>query len=191
MRPLSKNWRSNSGGFSILYMTKFSKKGFTLLDVMFAVGLAIVGLIGILGLLRYVIIVGRASSDRFIAENLAEEGIELVRFYRDSNWKQYMSIYTPATFLISGPQDYEVDYTLNPTLSSLPANSNRFLNIDANGFYSYAAGTATKFKRKITLDPTKCQYATGDDGTCISVVSDVSWGNNHIIIEDWLYKWLP
>jgi Tfp pilus assembly protein PilV len=168
-------------------MIKYSKKGLSLLDVIFAIAIAVVGLLGIVGLLRYVVLAGRVSSDRFVATNLAEEGIEIVRSYRDSNWKPKMSVFTEATFPISSATNYRVDYKQNSLLSY----ADTFLNIDAGGFYSYAAGTQTKFKRTIILDPTKCQVAAIDQGQCISVVSEVKWGNYTLVVEDWLYNWKP
>jgi len=81
----------------------------------------------------------------------------------------------------------------------LPYNANTYLNIDAAGFYSYAAGAQTKFKRRIFLDPTingtlQCTSdasANNDLGQCIIVVSEVKWGTNSLIVEDRLYNWKP
>jgi len=173
-------------------MIKYSKKGLSLLDVIFAIGIAVVGLLGIIGLLRYVIILGRASSDRFIAVNLAQEGIEIVRAVRDSSWPApYMSIYASAIFPIGSATNYKVDYRQTALLPYV-SEDDTILNIDGAGFYSYAAGTATKFKRRIYLDPTiQCTADINDNGQCVKVVSEVKWGNYTLVVEDRLYNWKP
>ncbi|OGZ33753.1 MAG: hypothetical protein A2Y98_03220 [Candidatus Portnoybacteria bacterium RBG_19FT_COMBO_36_7] len=190
---------------------KKSKKGLTLLDVMIAVGLALVGLVGIIGVLRYVIILGSQSSDKFIASNLAQEGIELVRFYRDSKWlnddgsyylRDNMTGPGDSIFPISEATDYKVDYTLDPSESLLLYDPDEFLKLNPNpnsNFYQYSSGTDTKFKRKITIIPHDSTVPTGNcksPGTgilyqCVSVVSRVTWDNHEIVVEDWLYNWMP
>jgi len=180
-------------------MIKYSKKGLSLIDVIFAIGIILVGLITILSLLRYVIIAGRISNDKFIATNLAEEGIEIVRAIRDSNWKQNMtndSDPTTTIFPINVPTNYNVDYnntTLLPYVDTV-------LKIDGSWFYSYdASGTPTKYKRRIYLDPTKngtnkCTddaFANYDNTQCIAVVSEVKWENYTLVVEDRLYNWRP
>jgi len=166
-------------------MIKYSKKGFSLIDVIFAIGIILVGLISILGLLRYVIIAGRVSNDKFIATNLAEEGVEIIRAIRDSNW---LAGGNWDDNLPSAAEYKRVDYRQNILLNDDP---NAYLNIDSSGFYSYDAGTPTKFQRRIYFDPTVQCTPAGDVGQCIHVVSEVKWENYTLVIEDRLYNWRP
>lgn len=159
------------------------------MGVIFAIGITIIALMAILALLRYVIVAGRYSADRFVATNLAMEGIEIVRAIRDSNW---LATSPPKTWnegLDAG--EYLVDYR---NTSLLPF-ANQFLNISnidpyPKGYYSYDAGQPTKFKRKITLDPASTGCSDYPDD-CISVLSEVTWGANSVVLEDRLYNWHP
>jgi hypothetical protein len=178
---------------------KYSKKGFSLLDVIFAIGICIIGLVGILGLLRYVILAGRLSADRFVATNLAEEGIELVVAFRDNNWLSGAPSWSQG--LSSG--EYQVQYKDNSlTLTSdTPLTP---LRIDAQGFYNYDSGTATIFTRRILIYSPPSPYCASlfslsvnsvpdDENFC--VVSEVTWpttyGTASAVIEDRLFNWQP
>ncbi|MBU4338645.1 prepilin-type N-terminal cleavage/methylation domain-containing protein, partial [Patescibacteria group bacterium] len=64
---------------------KFSD-GFTLIEVMAAVAVLSIGLIGGLTVITKNLSIISGGEDRIIAANLAAEGIELVRNVRDTNW---------------------------------------------------------------------------------------------------------
>ena len=66
---------------------KFSD-GFTLIEVMAAVAVLSIGLIGGLTAITKNLSIISGGEDRIIAANLAAEGIELVRNVRDTNWLQ-------------------------------------------------------------------------------------------------------
>lgn len=172
-------------------MRRINKKdGFTLLDVIFAIGIIIVGLIAVLGLLRYVILAGRYSTDKFIATNLAQEGIEIVRAVRDSNWLAHQ---TWNQGLSSG------DYQAQHDSVSLAAYSvlSQPLKIDANGYYSYGAGQNSKFSRKIIIRQPPDQICPADavvpnnDNFCVIV--QVSWQmlglDYSTLVQDRFYNW--
>ncbi len=164
--------------------------GFTLLDVIFAMGIIIVGLIAVLGLLRYVILAGRYSNDKFIATNLAQEGMEIVRAVRDSNWLAHQ---TWNQGLGSG--DYQAQYN-SVSLASY-SSSSQPLKIDAGGYYNYDTGQNSKFSRKIIIrqpPDTICPadaVVPNDDNFCAIV--EVSWqmlGLNYTtLIQDRFYNW--
>lgn len=138
---------------------KMKKNGFTLLEVMIAIFLVIVGITGVFLLITKTVGQMALSSSRLIAAYLSQEGIEIVRNIRDTNWLEqsyHANSWDEGLVLpdIDCSAGCEADYTdttvENPTLSTYDGGN--FLNIDGNGFYSYSPGTATKFKRKITID---------------------------------------
>ncbi|MCK4520858.1 prepilin-type N-terminal cleavage/methylation domain-containing protein [Candidatus Parcubacteria bacterium] len=72
--------------FKCLNAKKLKCEGFSLLEVLVAITVLIVGLVGAIGLIVYNVSISRASPEKIIAVNLAQEGIEVVRNIRDSNW---------------------------------------------------------------------------------------------------------
>lgn len=69
-------------------------KGFTLIEVMVAVFVLIVGVLGAFTVVQNITFSSQIASSKLTATYLAQEGIELVRNQRDSNWLE--DTYTPA-----------------------------------------------------------------------------------------------
>ena len=162
-------------------MSNHHQKGFSLLEVIIAMFIASVGLVGILSLANMSLKGSSLSKNRLIASGLAQEGIEVVRDIRKSNvnwgdWEWYDSIATSTV------RDYRVQY--DSTSLTIPY-SGAYLKINANGLYQYDSGPETLFKRKITLK--KISYKE------VKVVVKVEWqikGNSHeLIAEDRLWNW--
>ncbi len=128
------------------YLNAKTRKGFTLLEVIIAIFLIVVGIAGAFLLITRTISTMSLSSSRLVAAYLTQEGIEIVRNIRDTNWIEGAPSWDDG--LSAG--DWEVDYN-DPDLSSYSGNP---LNIEtATDFYGYDSGTPTKFKRKITIVP--------------------------------------
>lgn len=157
-----------------------SKKSFTLLEVIIAIFVISLGIIGALSLIGQTLGLPAVSSDRLIAAYLGQEGIEIVRNLRDSNRLSQRE--NPALPWNNGlaEGDWEADYND----SNLMVFAGRFLRIDG-GFYNYDSGTETKFKRKITISP------LGEDILKVSV--QVQWQEkgqtNQIVVQENLYNW--
>jgi len=132
------------------YYIKTVKKGFTLLETIIAIFIITIGIVGVSGLVSQTISSVTISSQRLIAAYLTQEGIEIVRNIRDTNWLE-----GSAWDAGLGADDWEGDYN-NLNLTSCPFaceyDDLSSLKIDADGFYSYSAGNETKFKRKITIE---------------------------------------
>lgn len=167
-----------------------TKKGFTLLEVVIAVFLIIVGTTAVFVLITRTISIMAVSSSRLVAAYLVQDGIEIIRSIRDTNW---IEIKTGSNSGLP-PEDWkegltacspcEVDYmdtTFNdPSLSF----TDQPLRIDGNGFYNYTSGTLTKFYRQISINP-------GSD--ILEVTVTVTWEErgksySHTARED-LYNW--
>ncbi len=125
-----------------------NKKGFTLLEVMIAILVIMVGTVGVINVLQATTSSVSVSSSRLQAVYLAQEGLEIVRNVRDANWLEARTVPTSWSEGL-GTGEWEADYLSQSLFDDYDGD---FLNIDANGFYSYSPGTQTGFKRKITVN---------------------------------------
>jgi prepilin-type N-terminal cleavage/methylation domain-containing protein len=154
------------------------KKGFTLIEIMAALFVLGVGLIGIMGLIFRISASTSLVSSKLIAAYLSQEGIELVRNLRDENWLSG----DPWDFGLN-QGEYEMDYndsTLFPWV-----NQGRYLKFN-NSFYNYESGQETIFKRKIRVDRT----AGPDEILICSVVQWQERGISHQVQScEKMYNW--
>ncbi len=160
----------------------FLKRGFTLVEVVVILFIMSMGLIGILGLIVQNIQSQSYNKSNLIAYQLAQEGIELIRKVRDSNWRESL----PYDDKLAAGQ-YYMDYedtapqVFNP---SMPGQI--VLRKNAANFYTHeATATATPFSRLITIQ-------TIDDHS-FRVNSSIIWaeyGRNYVYdLETILYNW--
>jgi len=130
------------------YNTTINKKGFTMVEAIVAIFIITTGIVGVLSLATQTISSATYSTDKLIAAYLAQEGIEIVRNIRDTNWLEGASSWTDGIDMTS---DYGLDHlslTFPDLICSLgPGN---YLKFDGN-FYNCTSGTDTKFKREITI----------------------------------------
>jgi len=166
-------------------------KGFTLLEVIIAIFIVTVGIISTLLLITRTLAQTSISFSQLTAAYLTQEGIEIVRNIRDTNWIELTVDPNPPNSWDEGltgcstgcEADYIVTSQLDPTLSSYAGT---FLKIDGNGFYNYTSDTPTKFKRKITINP-------DPGGDILKVTVLVMWAEKgqtfyHTAQEN-LYRW--
>ena len=158
------------------------KQGFTLMEAIVAITVITVGIVGVLSLVSQTISSSTFSKDKLVAAYLAQEGIEIVRNIRDTNWVEGVasSWYEGLTGCASG---YEADY--DDTDLSCWSDPGRFLELQSGGFYSYDSGTQPKFKRKITI------VLVGTNELKVSV--EIQWqekGQNYpLTVQENLYDW--
>ncbi len=153
-------------------MNTENKKGFTLIEMVVSVFIIVVAVVGILQVTSKYVQQTKFEKEAYVAALLGQEGIEIIKNIRDVNW--ITSAATWNTGLANG--DYEVDYDD----SGLAADASRFLYIDSNGFYNYSSGTATIYKRKITL-------VNGTDKVSITV--NVYWRGHTTTVKEDIYDW--
>lgn len=166
-----------------------TEKGFTVIEVLAAMFFIIVGAGGALALIVQTTSVSEIAVSRLTASYLAQEGIEVVRNMRDTNfigihkgrggdWKGGRG---NSGRLLGCEQGCEVDYNdITPS-----PNQNRFLMI-SDGLYQYDTGEPTPFVRKITI--------TSPASNQLDVVSEITWserGRTHTMTAstkffDWL-----
>ncbi|MCD6148094.1 prepilin-type N-terminal cleavage/methylation domain-containing protein [bacterium] len=164
-------------------LNKNKKRGFSLIELMVAIFFVSVALPGILLAISKTIAGTEDSTLRLRAIYLAQEGIEIVRNIRDTEWLKGA---TSTALETAG--NYEADYES----VSLSPFSSRFLKIDNDGFYQYSTGATTPFKRKITIDKTDDLDGDGEaDRERVTV--EVSWtkrGTHSVKVQEYLYdRW--
>lgn len=162
-------------------------KGFSLAEVIIAAFVIIIGIIGAMSLITYSISNVAIGKSQIIAASLAQEGMEIVRNIRDSNWIE-QRINSDANWndgLDAG--SHRVQYNGQ----SLVSFSDTFLQINSSGLYGYngvggfSGGADTFFKRRIEI--------TNVSATEIKVISWVTWNERsrsyEIKAESRLYNW--
>ncbi|MDP3043010.1 MAG: prepilin-type N-terminal cleavage/methylation domain-containing protein [bacterium] len=161
--------------------------GFSILEVIIAILIISIGMIGVLSLITQNIQVQYIGKNDLIASQLAQEGLELVRNIRDTNWltagndwKTGAGATTNSDIVQDG--DYAIDYS--GAIIDINSIDNAGLNIDAAGFYTHNAGAATAFYRLITVV---------DNADYLDVECKVRWkerGRTHdYAVKTLLYNW--
>lgn len=170
------------------------QKAFTLIEIMVAISVMTIGVVGVYALVPRVISTTSMNIDRFLASQLAREGIELVRNIRDTNWLQAADLSKSSPWddgLPSG--EWEADYSTLTFANTADFEKctdgghncdtcdGDFLKIE-NGFYNYASGTKTPFKRKITISP---------QGDGLNIKVQITWAGkgSPLGVEENLYDW--
>ncbi len=164
---------------------KLEKKAFTLIEVITILFIISLGMIGVLSLIVQNIQSQSLNKNTLIAYQLAQEGIEMIREVRDTNWREARPW---RTKLDSGI--YYMDYTetsSGPHLAPTENKSYGNLKQDANGMYKNnlsAGGSASGFSRLISIK----DYDGG-----IQVKSTIYWsdhGREYVYyLETLLYNW--
>jgi prepilin-type N-terminal cleavage/methylation domain-containing protein len=148
-------------------MTYIPRKGFTLVETMVAIALLSLALIGPYVAVQNAVQSSYIARDQLVASQLAQEGIEYIRFIRDNNYLSgraangsYGWMHFPYSCAGASPQNYcTVDATqgdfhtqssavdVYSQIASVP-----YMKISGTGRYSHqAGGTDTKFKRIVRI----------------------------------------
>ncbi len=157
---------------------RLNKPGFTLVEIVAVLFVVAVGLIGVLSLIVQNIQSQNISKNAISAYQLAQEGIELVRKVRDSNW---LAVRTWNEGILPG--EYYMDY--QDDLPHILSSDSGALYKDANGFYVHGSGTPTPFSRTIEIEEI--------NANAYRVYSHVTWSDRNNIftydVEAILYDW--
>ena len=161
---------------SILYT--LHEKGFTLVEALISLFILSIALTGTFAVIIAQVGTAHLIQENFIASGLAQEGIEVARNLRDSDWFAHNAF---GTSLPEG--SYRVQWD---SIALLPDDPSAFLQKDNSGLYAYAnGGTNTPYHRTLQI-----QYPSVDE---IQIIVLVSWQNRtgpkSLSAEEHLYKW--
>lgn len=154
--------------------------GFTLVEVIFAVSLITLGTSSIFSLMQKSNNLASLAKNELEAAYLAQEGVEIVRNIRDTNWLKQRA--NPSLSWDNGLIDCAAGCEGDYNDASLTAYTNRFLKIDGS-FYNYDSGKQTSYKRKITItkpEPTEL---------LVSVEVNRTGMPSNVVVQTELYKW--
>jgi prepilin-type N-terminal cleavage/methylation domain-containing protein len=153
-----------------------SNKGFTLIEVLLSVFIITVAVLGLYNGISYSFNSIEKAKDKFIAAYLAEEGIELVKNIRDSNFVAKKDDWKEGLTNCAIGCKMDVNDTALNTINPISP-----LLIDENGLYNYSSGTKTIFSRKIVISDVSL------DKIKVSVM--VYYADEEFLLEQYLYNW--
>lgn len=165
-------------------------RSFTIIEIIVAVFIFTLMIGGSVVLIQQTLVMISLANQRLVAYNLAQEGIELVRNIRDTNWLKSLAWDTgfPAANFNSNTSDHTIDYEMDYKDTSLAPYGTgfRFLSIDSSQGYSYKTPCpCTKFIRWMRIG------RLADGG--ILIECHVEWkerGRTHsVIVKEKLYNW--
>lgn len=180
-----------------------SSRAFTLVETMVAIAILAVALVGPFIAVQNALRASYIARDQLIASQLAQEGMEYLRFIRDNNYlnsRDWLDGFTDATrnLCFSATETSPSGHcTLDPKLGDFHQTSAAMvehasvaaapsLALDAQRVYTQSAGSETPFKRTV-------QIVTLSD-TEIRATVTVSWvtvGQTYsVVVVDILQDWL-
>lgn len=161
---------------------KKEKTAFTLIEVITVLLVVSLGMVGVLSLIVQNIQSQSLNKDTLIAYQLAQEGVELIRQVRDTNWHNSLDW---RTNLAAGT--YRMDY-LDSVPSTAIGRTDGDLSQDENGmYYSNPGGLlgSKGFSRLIYLED------RADEGVLVTV--NIYWSDHGrdflYSLESLLYDW--
>ena len=165
---------------------KSRRKAFTLIEVITVLFVVSVALVGVMSLVVQSLNSQTYNKSNLIAYHLAQEGAEMIRGVRDSNW-----LAGPAWNANLGNGQYYMDYTDSAPHAYNPSvvPDQKILRLDNNGFYFHdPTGNATSsgFTRAIAL-------GAFNNGEAMMIRVDISWLDHgrtyYYELVTYLYDW--
>lgn len=159
----------------LAYFGKLHRTGFTIIELLIVILVVSIGLIGVMNLITRIFFYTRLNQSNLIASFLAQEGIEIVRNIRDTNWVEGAPW---DADLSSG--DYGLDYQTTRLPDPNPdCDLNSPLKFDGS-FYNCSSGDTAQFKRKVTI-------TKSIDEILIKV--SVTWDDHEVRAIEKIYNW--
>lgn len=164
------------------------KSGFSLIELLVAMAMVGIGLIGVASLAAQNIRVQYFNRNSLISAQLAQEGLELARNRRDNDWK---SSSTASSLEDIYGYGFIIDYKPGHYISGYnDITETEPLRINDDGFYSYDGDIITPFRRFLTSE-CKTDDIVGVEYCLITCY--VSWqgqGQSGVYqAQDYVYAW--
>ena len=168
--------------------TNHKTKGFTLVETLVALSILSIALAGTYTMISYNLRSAKGIQNSFIASGLAQEGLEVVRNLRDTDWfaeNPFGSLGSPD----DPPRTGFTYWVQWDSLSLLSADPGPLL-LNSAGMYQYDGGTPTIFSR--TVNVKRIDPGTGPVPELIVTVN-VAWsegsGTKNLQGEEHLFNW--
>lgn len=172
-------------------------RGQTLLESLLAVTVIVIGIVAIVSLFIALNIAGRQNQDQLVASYLAQEGIEVIRNIRDSNWLAQES---------GKSLDWTDNWTASADITAIPLLSFNYvwsLSFVPNDYSLLYQDPDTKVYRQFDGSvpanylPTKwsrlLEISPLPSGNGYQIISKVKWaeqGKEHIFaLAENIYDW--
>jgi len=158
-----------------------NKNAFTILEVIIAIFILSLAGSGTFILIQQTLIGASLNQMQLTAYYLGQEGAEIVRNIRDTNWLQRKEDWKDGISLTS---DYQLDYqSLEFPDTDCNLGAGNYLKYDGN-FYNCFSGSETKFKRQIIVT---------DETDYLQVRVIVGWSDRgkdySVEVINHLYNW--
>ena len=128
-------------------MSQTNQKGFTLVETLVALFILSIAVTGALAVITYNLQSATMIKNTFIANGLVQEGMEITRNLRDSDWLALRSFGSFGGSARINDGTYRAQW--NDT--SIHRNGYDVLYVDSKGLYNYEAGEPTMFSRGIGI----------------------------------------
>lgn len=157
-----------------------SKKGFGLIEMIVGVAIVSIGIVGTFSMISRFSYQSQVIRDSFIASNLAQEGIEIVKNIRDTNAHDSNKTWNDG--LTDCQNGCEIDYT-EDSLSSWSGDG-RYLYLNDGGGYTYNPANAieTYYKRRITITEV-------EQDKSMEIIVSVYWESSQTTLVSKIYNW--
>ena len=159
------------------------KKAFTLVEALVAISIMLIGILSTLILVTRVLYSTSIIQNRLTASFLAQEGMELIRQKRDSNFVKGLKGDSVGWLDGLDSGEYRIDAK---DMILQQEGTDEFLFYDKEGFYNYTVGESTPFKRKITIEQ------INENQIWVKVLME--WKTKGMFfdleVEDYLFNWL-
>ncbi len=169
-------------------ISSFSKKGFTLPEVIIAASILLAGIVVFSIVFTRIVSLLPLISFKFTAAYLAQEGVEIVRNIRDTNWLEGESWKNGLTVCSASEGNFcEVDYDDTELTPKDQSSQLSYLETTDGAFFAYNQGvTETRFKRKIIIEEIIGKEALD---VTVFVEWEVKGKPYEIQVNEHLYNW--
>ena len=162
-----------------IHPVKFSRNGFTLVEALVTLVVLTTALGPSLILTTNINNTAAIVKNNLIAANLAQEGVEVIRGIRDSNWfavppRPFDTGLANGTYRVEWNSDAVIALGANPPIK------------EDNGLYNYSTGNNTIFRRTISI----LKVNAGE----LRIISEVTWEERgararSAMAESHLFNW--